>query len=1141
MSDDRASPNAPGPRSPAGQIEAARSRFETAWKTGRRPRIEDFAGPDSSGGPTADGPSAQQRELLWVLVGVDLEYRWRPAAIEPTRVEEAAQRQQDSGASPDLPARPRLENYVARLPALGPLDELPLDLIVEEYRVRHRWGDHPSHDEYLIRFGRRAELRQMLTRTDGELASGETIGHPALLDSGWDTQRKTSPASPVEPRRLGDYELHQRLGRGGMGVVYKARHVLLNQIVALKVLPEKYLDEPQAVSRFRREMQLIGALDHPNIVQARNAGEHQGVHYLVMEFVDGITLEQLSSSPEEPLPVGAACELVRQAALGLQHAHLHGLVHRDVKPANLMLSADGTVKILDLGLARLRADQQAARQLSGQGVSEPGIAIGTVDYMAPEQWEDSSSVDIRADIYSLGCTLFQLLTGKPPYGPPRYDSIRKKLKAHATEPVPSIAEHRNDCPKELDRLLGRMMAKATDDRFATPAEVADAIGRFADTDELLELLPASIHVSGQSAVASDPGLASSGVDTWKKGSRPSWRRPRPSSRRRRGRPWYTRPGTLAAAGAMVAVVLAVSAWWIVRGGSRPSPSPLQQQLCEDLGSLPGLKGRWWFDEIPWFVPAVRASLIEAVNRRDREISGISPGDLAAMVRSSDVDALYGKLEHVANEFKKRVPNEQQRRFLASVEASLSDRDQISPESYRQKLGKVKTTLEQMRGLNTPTALHYRAVVQHELARYELAEWSDAEADYETALRRYDEWEHPAAKVLRALCMADLGQMSLDARQYQDSVSSLQEARRSVDAPAMVIASLCQQADASRKIPTKKALECLREAEAYPGLPEDHPLRAHVHERRAWVQMDTWRFSKAIESFNKALEIRARHEDPQVAGKTLFALWNRQGVAMAYHFLGEKEKVTAEFTALLRDIPGADTPAGHRQRRISERGPNVYECYADWFLFGPQRSQQNYQKAADLLAAGIRQTEYLHFENDFRAPYVLRLRFKRRLALALSARSDQDLPPTAADLDQLADQYVDKQDREIFAEARDVAAKVAALQAAPAHDPQSVQPLYDKIARSEPTTQLARNKLGFPLLAIELVCDCRVLKPQEVQKVTQRMIEIVNVTSMGGDQAGIRKFLRRYLEAVQRELNRVGDASGGVDLSKDRQLIEEWLR
>ncbi|MCH7726307.1 MAG: serine/threonine protein kinase [Planctomycetes bacterium] len=273
-----------------------------------------------------------------------------------------------------------------------------------------------------------------------------------------------------------DYQLLAKLGEGGMGTVYKALHTQLQKVVALKVLPAERMNDEQAVQRFRREMEAVGRLSHPNIVGAHDAGEHEGTHYLVMEYVDGVDLSELVRRVG-PLLIADACEIIRQAAIGLQHAHEHNLVHRDIKPSNLMLAISdqpsavsqsaipnpnsAIIKILDLGLARLSNGHHGELTSTGQ-------MMGTIDYMAPEQTGDSRDIDIRADIFGLGATLYKLLCGQAPYSDPKYNTAVKKLAALATEPIPSITERRLEVPEELAALLEKMLAKDADHRFATP-------------------------------------------------------------------------------------------------------------------------------------------------------------------------------------------------------------------------------------------------------------------------------------------------------------------------------------------------------------------------------------------------------------------------------------------------------------------------------------------------------------------------------------------------------------------------------------------------------------------------------------------------------------------------------------------------
>ncbi len=305
-----------------------------------------------------------------------------------------------------------------------------------------------------------------------------------------------APGQPASLGRLGEYELLAKLGEGGMGVVYKARQTRLKKIVALKVLPKERTADPRTVTRFEREMEAIGQLAHPNIVQAYDARDIEATTVLVMEYVDGKDLGELLKCVQS-LRISDACEVVRQAALGLQYAHEHGLVHRDIKPSNLMLTTlpspvlgrgaggeggMGIVKILDLGLALLGTDQCEGGELTGTGA-----AMGTADYMAPEQVSDAHAVDIRADIYGLGCTLYKLLTGQAPFSGPQYKTNVEKLVGHLKETPPPVRQLRSDVPPELAKVIERMMAKSPHDRFAAPAEVAAAIAPFAAGCDLARL------------------------------------------------------------------------------------------------------------------------------------------------------------------------------------------------------------------------------------------------------------------------------------------------------------------------------------------------------------------------------------------------------------------------------------------------------------------------------------------------------------------------------------------------------------------------------------------------------------------------------------------------------------------------------
>ena len=298
-----------------------------------------------------------------------------------------------------------------------------------------------------------------------------------------------------------DYQLIRKLGEGGMGTVYKALHTRLNRVVALKVLPPDRMRDDVAVARFQREMRAAGTFDHPAIVRATDAGDLDGTHFLVMEYVEGLDASTLVERMG-PLPIADACEIIRRAAEGLAHVHERGMIHRDVKPSNLMVTPAGQVKILDLGLALLQDQAHATHELT-----TVGQFLGTLDYMAPEQVDDSHEVDARADLYSLGASLYKLLTGSPPYAGEEYRSPLRKLKGLALLPVPPIRECRADVPPELAAIVEKMLAKEPESRFASAAEIATVLASFASGSSLKTLVCAAMKKEDRRAGLLDANSA----------------------------------------------------------------------------------------------------------------------------------------------------------------------------------------------------------------------------------------------------------------------------------------------------------------------------------------------------------------------------------------------------------------------------------------------------------------------------------------------------------------------------------------------------------------------------------------------------------------------------------------------------------
>lgn len=306
---------------------------------------------------------------------------------------------------------------------------------------------------------------------------------------------------------IGKYKVLERLGAGGMGQVFLCEHKLMRRRVAVKVLPTAKAAEESSLKRFHREAQAIAAVDHPNIVRAYDIDQDDNLHFLVMEYVDGTNLQDLVKK-FGPLDVLRACHYIYGSAVGLQHAHEIGLVHRDIKPGNILLDRSGVVKILDLGLARFfnDSDDNITKQYDEN-------ILGTADYLSPEQAEDSHTVDIRSDIYSLGATFYFLLTGSQPFPD---GTIPQKLIWHRSREPKPIRSIRPEVPEEVAAVVTKMMAKKPEDRYQTPAGVMEALSPWASTPippppdrEMPQLSPAVAGMGGAAAPGRAPAAGPS--------------------------------------------------------------------------------------------------------------------------------------------------------------------------------------------------------------------------------------------------------------------------------------------------------------------------------------------------------------------------------------------------------------------------------------------------------------------------------------------------------------------------------------------------------------------------------------------------------------------------------------------------------
>jgi eukaryotic-like serine/threonine-protein kinase len=399
--------------------EDARRRFELAWREGRPLPIADFL------------PSPDQTSYLGTLlelIHIELEFAWkdwkRAADAGDTQVEQPA----------------RVETYLERFPCLGQ-PRIVRQLVQQEFQVRHRHGEAPAPGEFEARF-------------------------PTLLLSGEEITVPRRPSVAGEPPLVPGYEILGELGRGGMGVVYKARQLSLQRLVALKMILDVGRAGQEDLARFRMEGEAAAHLQHPTIVQIHEVGQEQGRPYFALEYVEGGSLAQrLDRTPQPPR---AAAEMVQTLARAIHHAHQRGIVHRDLKPANVLLTADGTPKITDFGLAK-RLDQ-------GDGQTRTGTVLGTPSYMAPEQAGGKvKEIGPAVDVYALGAILYEMLTGRPPFrGESPLDTMQQIL---SNEPAPP-SRIQPKLPQDVETICLKCLAKEPRKRYASAAELADDLGRF---------------------------------------------------------------------------------------------------------------------------------------------------------------------------------------------------------------------------------------------------------------------------------------------------------------------------------------------------------------------------------------------------------------------------------------------------------------------------------------------------------------------------------------------------------------------------------------------------------------------------------------------------------------------------------------
>lgn len=472
---------------------------------------------------------------------------------------------------------------------------------------------HPT-DQTLVSFNQGTIDAMLRGPVEAHLAACEDCRRRAAhfanrkIDPGGDASSSASfDAIPRELLEHPDYEILRELGRGGMGVVYLAENRLMGRKEVLKVVGAHLVKRKGVLDRFHREIRAAAQLRHPNIVAALAATRFGECVVLAMEYVNGCDLAKLIER-QGPLSVPVACNFIHQAALGLQHAHERGLVHRDVKPRNLMLTREANrpvVKILDFGLAKLTSETG----IDG-GLTHEGEILGTPHYIAPEQTVNPREADVRADIYSLGCTLYCLLTGRPPF---KAESLYSLLQAHHSTIAKPLDALRPDVPTELSALVAKMIAKNPAHRFQTPAEVAEALVPFFDATREYELAKerpstatpasrASLEEAGDVAIEDETNEDETNEDAAGANGRRLW--------------------LLTAAAASLLIVGAPTAWYLLRPPAGPSPAPAPpaevgvalpegdaSDLVRIVAAISGAIGNRTIEREP-FAPAIQQRPVE---------------------------------------------------------------------------------------------------------------------------------------------------------------------------------------------------------------------------------------------------------------------------------------------------------------------------------------------------------------------------------------------------------------------------------------------------------------------------------------------------------------------------------------------------